>query len=95
MNFDGSTPSSTDLGDGIVLSTQTRGLATGHLTATGGQVQVLDNDYAVSLTTKFSTGGSIAGGTGIGSGSYSCGAGTIEFRTPFELGETINAFTAA
>lgn len=95
MDFNASTPSSTDLGDGLVLSTQTRGIATGHLTATGGSVEVLDNDYQTALTTTFSVGGSIAGGTGIGTGSYSCGAGTIEIRTPFELGETINSFTAA
>ncbi|MDP2290830.1 MAG: hypothetical protein Q8M22_06550 [Actinomycetota bacterium] len=94
MDFTAATPSSTDLGDGIVLSTQTRGVATGHLTAMDGQVQVIDHDYATSLTTRFSTGGQIAGGTGIGSGTYTCGTASIEMRTPFELGETINSFTA-
>jgi hypothetical protein len=93
MDFSAATPSSTDLGDGLVLSTQTRGIATGHLTAADGQVKVIDNDYSTSLTTRLSAGGEIAGGTGIGSGAYSCGGASMEMRTPFELGETINSFT--
>ncbi|MBI5090582.1 MAG: hypothetical protein HZB15_17450, partial [Actinobacteria bacterium] len=95
MDFNGSTASSTDMGDGLVLATQTRGVAHGHITAAGGHVELVDADYRESLTTRLNTGGELAGGTGIGTGSYSCGAGRIEFRTPFELGETINAFQSA
>jgi len=48
-----------------------------------------------SLVTELTGGGRIPGGTGIGSGSYSCGAGSLEFRTPFEPGEGINSFRSA
>jgi len=95
MDFDASTPSSTDMGDGVVLSTRTRGIAHGEITAINGGVELLAQDYSTTLTTQFSTGGQIAGGTGIGTGTYSCGPGSVEFRTPFELGETINAFRSA
>ena len=95
MDFNASTPSSTDLGDGLVLSSQTRGVAHGHIRSGAGSVELVDQDYRESLVTAMTGGGRIAGGSGIGSGSYSCGAGSVEFRTPFELGETINAFRSA
>ncbi|CAN0514320.1 unnamed protein product, partial [Phaeothamnion confervicola] len=71
MNFDSSTPTSTDLGDGLVLSARTRGVAHGALTAEGGTITLVSNDYATTLVTQMSTGGSIPGGSGLGSGTYS------------------------
>jgi hypothetical protein len=83
------------MGHGLVIATQTTGVAHGHITAKGGQVELVDADYRESLTTRMNTGGTLPGGTGIGTGSYSCSAGRAEFHTPFELGETINAFQKA
>ncbi|MGE3588759.1 MAG: hypothetical protein AB7L17_13635 [Ilumatobacteraceae bacterium] len=95
MDFNASTPSSTDMGHGLILSSQTIGVAHGHITATNGNVELIDADYRDSLTTRMTGGGTLPGGTGIGTGTYSCTAGRAEFHTPFELGETINAFQSA
>ena len=48
--------------------------------AAAGDVELIDQDYKEALTSTMSTGASLPGGTGIGSGSYSCSSSGGYYR---------------
>ncbi len=95
MDFDDSTPVLSDVG-GFQMGHQTRGVAHGRLTASNGQLAVVEQDYASSLRTKFvgAVGGGPeqAGGIGIGTGTYECTSNSLDTEEPTELGRNVFLF---
>ncbi len=95
MDFDDSTPVMASIG-GNAMGHRTRGVAHGRLTASNGELVVVEDDYDTSLRTTFvgmgPGGDEQRGGIAIATGTYECTHNSLDTEEPTKLGRNIFLF---